>query len=71
MKKIIEIIIDKQQEANIILAEKNSSKYKANTVPILKFWDSTDSGKWLLVNISIQDFNQIFYKRGWVNIGKS
>ena len=56
-------------------ASKNSSiltRVKAGTpVKILKIWDSHDSGKWLLVNISIQDFNQLFYKRGWVNIGKS
>ena len=56
-------------------ASKNSSiltRVKAGTpVKILRIWDSSDRGKWLLVNISIQDFNQIFYKRGWVNIGKS
>ena len=56
-------------------ASKNSSiltRVKAGTpVKILKIWDSSDREKWLLVNISIQDFNQIFYKRGWVNIGQS
>ena len=56
-------------------ASKNSSiltRVKAGTpVKILKIWDSSDRGKWLLVNISIQDFNQLFYKRGWVKIGKS
>ena len=56
-------------------ASKNSSiltRVKAGTpVKILKIWNSSDRGKWLLVNISIQDFNQLFYKRGWVNIGKS
>ena len=56
-------------------ASKNSSiltRVKAGTpVKILKIWDSSDREKWLLVNISIQDFNQIFNKRGWVNIGKS
>ena len=56
-------------------ASKNSSiltRVKAGTpVKILKIWDSSDREKWLLVNISIQDFNQIFYKRGWVNIGRS
>ena len=56
-------------------ASKNSSiltRVKAGTpVKILKIWDSPDREKWLLVNISIHDFNQIFYKRGWVNIGKS
>ena len=56
-------------------ASKKSSiltRVKAGTpVKILKVWDSSDREKWLLVNISIQDFNQLFYKRGWVNIGKS
>ena len=56
-------------------ASKNSSiltRVKAGTpVKILKIWDSSDREKWLLVNISIQDFNQLFYKRGWINIGKS
>ena len=56
-------------------ASKNSSiltRVKAGTpVKILKIWDSSDRAKWLLVNISIQEFNQLFYKRGWVNIGKS
>ena len=56
-------------------ASKNSSiltRVKAGTpVKILKIWDSSDREKWLLVNISIRDFNQLFYKRGWVNIGKS
>ena len=55
-------------------ASKNASiltRVKAGTpVKILKIWDSSDREKWLLVNISIQDFNQLFYKRGWVNIGK-
>ena len=48
------------------------TRVKAGTpVKILKIWDSSDREKWLLVNISIQDFNQLFYKRGWVNIVKS
>ena len=40
-------------------------------VDVLKVWDSNDSGKWLLVNVINKNFNQFFYKRGWVNIGKS
>ena len=56
-------------------ASKNSSiltRVKAGTpVKILKIWDSSDREKWLLVNILIQDFNQLFYKRGWVNVGNS
>ena len=56
-------------------ASKKSSiltRVKAGTpVKILKIWDSSDRETWLLVNILIKDFNQLFYKRGWVNIGKS
>ena len=56
-------------------SEKNSSiitRVKAGTpVQVLKIWDSIDGGKWLLVNISLQDFNQLFNKRGWVNIANS
>ena len=40
-------------------------------VSVLKVWDSTENGKWLLVNVMSQDFYQLFYKRGWVNIGTS
>ena len=36
MKNKIDIIIDKQQDPNITRAKTNSSKYKANTVNILK-----------------------------------
>ncbi len=53
-------------------ASKNPSiltHVKAGTpVTVLKFWEGNDNGKWLFVNISIQDFNQLFYKRGWVKI---
>ena len=63
------------QDFNLLSsASKNSSiltRVKAGTpVKILKIWDSSDREKWLLVNILIQDFNQLFYKRGWVNIDK-
>ena len=48
------------------------SKVKAGTpVNVLKVWDSNDTGKWLLVNILIQNFYQLSYKRGWVNVGRS
>ena len=40
-------------------------------VDVLKVWDSAESGKWLLVNVLCQNFCQLFYKRGWVNIGTS
>ena len=34
----------------------------------MKVWDTKDSGKWLLVNVLCQNFFQLFYRRGWVNI---
>ena len=37
-------------------------------VNIMKVWDSKDTGTWILVNILCQDFYQLFYRRGWVNI---
>ena len=53
-------------------ASTNSSvltKVKAGTpVSVLKVWDTNDNGKWLLVNVLSQNFYQLFYKRGWVNI---
>ena len=48
------------------------TRVKAGTpVKVLKIWDSPDSGTWFLVNILIQDSNQLFSKRGWVNIVSS
>ena len=48
------------------------SRVQAGTpVNVLKIWDSTDSGKWLLVSVLSTNFYQLFYKRGWVNIGTS
>tara|TARA_Y100001968_G_scaffold16576_1_gene13177 strand:- start:1623 stop:1961 length:339 start_codon:yes stop_codon:yes gene_type:complete len=40
-------------------------------INVLKVWDSSESGKWLLVKVLYQDFHQLFYKRGWVNIKNS
>ena len=40
-------------------------------VNVMKVWDSNDSGTWLLVNVLYQDFYQLFYRRGWVNISSS
>ena len=53
-------------------ASTNSSvlaKVKAGTpVNIMKVWESTENGKWLLVNVLSRDFYQFFYKKGWVKI---
>ena len=37
-------------------------------VNVLKVWESSLTGKWLLVSVLSQDFYQLFNKRGWVNI---
>ena len=48
------------------------TRVKAGTpVNVMRVWDSNDSGKWLLVNVITQNFYQLFYRRGWVNIKNS
>ena len=48
------------------------TKVQAGTpVNVLKVWNSSDGGEWLLVNVISQNFYQLFNKRGWVNIGTS
>ena len=61
------------KEFNLLSSASNNSstliKVKRGTpVNVLKVWESRDSGKWLLVNVISQDFYQLFYKKGWVNI---
>ena len=54
-------------------ASKNSSiltRVKVGTpFQVLNIWDDHDNGRWLLVNVISNNFDQLFYKRGWVNIG--
>ena len=40
-------------------------------VNVMKVWDCNDTGKWLLVTVLCQNFYQLFYRRGWVNISKT
>ena len=53
-------------------ASNNSSiltRVKSGTpVNVMKVWNDNDTGKWLLVNVLCQNFNQLFHVRGWVNI---
>ena len=61
------------KEFNLLSSASNNSstliKVKRGTpVNVLKVWDSEDSGKWLFVNVISQDFYQLFYRKGWVNI---
>ena len=37
-------------------------------VNIIKVWESNESGNWLLVSVLCQNFDQLFYRRGWVEI---
>ena len=64
------------KEFNLLSSASNDSsvltKVQSGTpVNVLKVWDDAENGKWLLVNVLSQDFCQLFYKRGWVNIENS
>ena len=37
-------------------------------VNIIKLWESNESRNWLLVGVLCQNFDQLFYIRGWVEI---
>ncbi len=61
------------KEFNLLSSASNNSSIliqvkEGTPVNIMKVWDSNDTGKWLFVNVIIQDFYQFFYKKGWVNI---
>ena len=61
------------KEFNLLSSASNNSsiltRVEAGTpVNVMKVWDTTDTGRWLLVNVLSQSSYQLFYKRGWVNI---
>ncbi len=61
------------KEFNLLSSASNNSSVLARVKPgtpvnVLKVWNSNDTGKWLLVNVLCQNFDQLFYRRGWVNI---
>jgi len=61
------------KEFNLLSSASNNASILTKINPgtpvnIIKVWDSNDTGTWLLVNVIFQDFYQLFYKRGWVNI---
>ena len=37
-------------------------------VKVIKVWESNESQNWLLVSVLCQNFDQLFYRRGWVEI---
>ena len=64
------------KDFNLLCSASNNSSIlipvKSGTpLNVLKVWDSDETGKWLLVNVLSQNFYQLFYKRGWVNIDNS
>ena len=64
------------KEFNLLSSASNNSsivtRVKLGTpVTVVKVWDSNETGKWLLVNVLCQNFYQLFYRRGWVNIRQS
>ena len=61
------------EEFNLLSSASNNSsiltRVKQGTpVNVIKVWEANDSTKWLLVNVLYQNFYQLFYTRGWVNI---
>tara|TARA_Y100001968_G_scaffold210861_1_gene194083 strand:+ start:390 stop:728 length:339 start_codon:yes stop_codon:yes gene_type:complete len=61
------------KEFNLLSSASNDSsvltRFPSGTpVNVLKVWDGHDNGKWLLVSVLCQNFYQLFYRRGWVNI---
>ena len=53
-------------------ASHNSSaiaRVKVGTpVKVIKVWESNESRNWLLVSVLCQNFDQLFYRRGWVEV---
>ena len=61
------------KEFNLVSSpSENSSiltRVKSGTpVNVVKVWNNNGSGQWLLVNVLSQHFDQLFYRRGWVEI---
>ena len=61
------------KEFNLLSSATNNAsiltRVKLGTpVNVIKVWDSNGRDKWLLVNVLSQNFYQLFYRRGWVNI---
>ena len=61
------------KEFNLLSSVSNSSSILTRVKPgtpvnVIKVWDSNENGQWLLVNVLCQNFYQLFYRRGWVNI---
>jgi len=61
------------KEFNLFSSASNNAsiltRVKSGTpVNVMKVWDSNETGKWFLVNVLCQNYYQLFYRRGWVNL---
>ncbi len=61
------------KEFNLLTSASNNSstltKVSAGTpVKVIKVWKSNETSNWLLVSVLCQNFDQLFYRRGWVKI---
>ena len=61
------------KEFDVLSSASNDSSILARVetgtpVNILKVWGSRNSEQWLLVNVLCKNFDQLFYRRGWVNV---
>ena len=61
------------KDFNLLTSASNNSstltRVKAGTpVKVIKVWVSNESRNWLLVSVLCQNFDQLFYRRGWVEI---
>ena len=61
------------KEFNLLTSASNHSsiltRVQAGTpVKVIKVWESNESRNWLLVSVVCQNFDQLFYRRGWVEI---
>ena len=59
------------KEFNLLTSASNNSstltRVTAGTpVKVIKVWESNESRNWLLVSVLCQRFDQLFYRRGWV-----
>ena len=61
------------KDFNLLTSASNNSstltKVKAGTpVKVIQVWESNESKNWLLVSVLCHNFDQLFYRRGWVEI---
>ena len=61
------------KDFNLLTSASNNSStltnVKAGTpVQVIQVWESNESKNWLLVSVLCHNFDQLLYRRGWVEI---